>query len=140
MSHVALSGTRARVDQVFMWGLVVFLVAGVVQIFLAGAGVFGIDGRHLEDATSFDAHRVLGFVMGAGAIVLLVLALVARVNGRTITVTLVLALLSAVAQSLLSAAGDSTAFFGGLHALDGLLILGLAGYLHAEASRRQRAS
>jgi hypothetical protein len=39
-------------------------------------------------------------------------------------------------QSLLASVGEDTPFFGGLHALDGLAILGLAGYLFGQARRR----
>ncbi len=120
-----------------MWGLRLFLIAGVVQIFLAGFGAFDINGQKLADATSFDAHRVLGFAMGAAAIILLVLAAVARASGRTIILSVVLALLSVLIQSILAGAGEDTPFFGGLHAFDGLAILGLAGYLSAEAGRRR---
>jgi hypothetical protein len=40
-----------------------------------------------------------------------------------------------VAQSILADLGEDTAFFGGLHAIDGLAILGIAGYLHAAARK-----
>src|SRR6185312_3534809 len=98
--------------------LTVFLLAGAVQIFLAGFGVWG---------GGFDAHRILGFTMAGIAVVVLVLALV-------------LVLLAGGAQSLLAEAGGSGAFWGGLHALDGLAILGIAGFLQAAAIRRSRSS
>jgi hypothetical protein len=137
VANAPQTGARVVADKVYLWGMLLFLVAGVVQFFLAGLGVFDINGRRLSDATSLDPHRALGFAMGILAIVLLVVALVARANGRTMLVTLVLAILTAVGQSALAAAGENTAVFGGLHALDGLLILGLAGYLHGQARRRQ---
>jgi hypothetical protein len=136
---VPLTGGRAMADQVFLWGLLAFLLAGVVQFFLAGIGVFGLDGSSLEDATSLDPHRALGFAMGGLSLVLLAAALVARVSTRTMVLSFVLALLAAFGQSLLAGAGKGSAFFGGLHALDGLVILGLAGFLHGQARRRQRA-
>ena len=39
-----LTGVRAAADRAFMWGLALFLLAGVVQIFLAGMGIFDLDG------------------------------------------------------------------------------------------------
>jgi hypothetical protein len=44
--------------------------------------------------------------------------------------------LTSLMQSLLAGLADSLAVFGALHALDGLLILGVAGYLYARARRR----
>jgi hypothetical protein len=47
--------------------------------------------------------------------------------------------LVAVVQSLLTSVGEDSAFVGGLHALDGLVILGLAGHLRG-AARLSRPS
>ena len=111
--------------------LAVFLLAGAVQIFLAGFGVWG---------GGFDAHRILGFTMAGIAVVVLVLALVSRAGTRDVVLAVVLVLLTGGAQSLLAEAGGSGAFWGGLHALDGLAILGIAGFLHGAAIRRGRAT
>jgi hypothetical protein len=48
---------------------------------------------------------------------------------------LLIFLLAFLAQSLLADLGGSNAFFGGLHALDGLAILGIAGYLYGWSRR-----
>jgi hypothetical protein len=111
--------------------LALFLLAGAVQFFLAGFGLWGHD---------FAAHRILGFTMAGIAVVVLVLALVTRAGLRDIVLALVLVLLAGGAQSLLAEAGGSGAFWGGLHALDGLVILGIAGFLHAAAIRRGRGA
>jgi hypothetical protein len=111
--------------------LAVFLLAGAVQIFLAGFGVWG---------GGFDAHRILGFTMAGIAVVVLVLAAVSRAGTRDVVLAVVLVLLAGGVQSLLAEAGDSGAFWGGLHALDGLAILGIAGFLHGAAIRRGRVS
>ena len=111
--------------------LALFLLAGAVQIFLAGFGAFH---------GGFAAHRTLGFVMAGIAVVVLVLALLGRVGRRDVVLAVVLVLLTGGAQSLLADAGDSGAFWGGLHALDGLAILGLAGFLHGAAIRRGRTA
>jgi len=47
----------------------------------------------------------------------------------------VLVVQTCVLQSLLDGLADSTAVYGGLHALDGFLILGIAGFLYASARR-----
>jgi peptidoglycan/LPS O-acetylase OafA/YrhL len=132
----SLSGARAVADQAFMWGWLLFLVAGLVQIFLAGMGVFDLNGQDLDDATSLDPHRTLGFALGGLSLLLLILSVVARVDARTMGISLVVALLANLAQSILADAGDGTPFLGGLHALDGLAILGLGGYLFGQARRR----
>ncbi len=138
-SPKSLPGLQSGADKAFRWGLVVFLLAGLVQIFLAGVGVFDLQGRDLQDASSFDPHRALGFAMSALSLVLLILALVARVSPQTILLALLLLVLSAVMQSVLAGLGEDTPFFGGLHAFDGLAILGLASYLHVAAIKRPRA-
>jgi hypothetical protein len=122
--HAALTGYR--------WLLLVFLLAGAVQIFLAGLGVFGLFDT---GGDTFAPHRALGFAMAGIALLILVLALIARPGARAITGSAVLVLLTALVQSLLAGLGKDHAAYGGLHALDGLLILGIAGYLYAQARR-----
>jgi Family of unknown function (DUF6220) len=111
----------------YRWVLALFLLGGVVQIFLAGRGTFG---------GGFDAHRTLGFVLAGIAVVVFVLALLARVGARDVVLSLVLVLLGGGAQSALAGAGGP--FWGGLHALDGLVMIGIAGFLHGTAIRRSR--
>jgi hypothetical protein len=116
---------------VYRWALTLFLVAGAVQIFLAGFGAF---------RGGFAAHRGLGFGMAGLALIIVVLALVARVGTRDVVLAVVLLLLAGGAQSLLAGLGDDAAFWGGLHALDGLAILGIAGFLQGAAIRRIRST
>jgi hypothetical protein len=49
----------------------------------------------------------------------------------------VLVLLTSLVQSLLAGLGKDHAAYGGLHALDGLLILGIAGYLFFWSRRHE---
>ncbi len=89
----------------YHWLLLVFLLAGCAQIFLAGLGVFSFAGRDAAGgASTFDAHRDLGWAIALAAVIIFALALIARP--------------------------------GGLHALDGLIVLGIAGFLHATSRRR----
>jgi hypothetical protein len=126
----AVSGLQRGFTTAYRWVLTVFLLAGVVQIFLAGFGVFG---------GGFGAHRGLGFALGGITVLIVVLALLARVGTRDVVLAVVLLLLANVAQSLLADLGGDAAFWGGLHAVDGLAILGLAGFLQGAAIRRSRA-
>jgi len=124
----------------YRWLLLTFVLLGMVQIFLAGFGVFGLHGRELgaPGETAFGPHRSLGFALGGIALIILILALVARRSALSMLLTAVMFLLAFLAQSFLADLGGSNAFFGGLHALDGLAILGIAGYLYGW-SRRHRS-
>jgi hypothetical protein len=62
----------------------------------------------------------------------------ARPGGRVITGSAVLVVLTSLMQSLLAGFAEDHVVFGALHALDGLLILGIAAYLYFWP--RQRAS
>ncbi len=64
--------------------------------------------------------------MAGVALLILVLALIARPGARAITGAAVLVVLTSFMQSLLAGLADDHAVYGGLHAFDGLLILGIA--------------
>ena len=131
------TGLRRGAFLGYRWALLVFLLAGVAQIFLAGLGVFSVVDHGVAGDTAFAPHRILGFTISGLALLILVLALIARPGARAITGSVVLALLTNLMQSLFAGLADSQAVFGALHALDGLLILGIAGYLYAHARRQQ---
>ena len=123
--------------------LLLFLVAGVVQIFLAGLGVFHLHAYGLDDPagdSALDPHRTLGFAMGGIAVLILILALGARPGGRQVVLAVLLVLQTAFLQSLLAGLGDDSPVWGGLHALDGVLAIGVAGYLYGVALVRRRAA
>ena len=134
-----VTGLRRGAFLGYRWALLAFLLAGVAQIFLAGLGVFRLQGEGLAAGgdTAFAPHRALGFTMAGIALLILVLAVIARPGARDIILSAVLVLLTSLMQSLLAGLADSHAIYGGLHALDGLLILGLAGYLYVRSRRRE---
>jgi len=137
-----LVGWRRGVDRAFIYLVTLFFVGVLVQVFLAGVGAFGELGDHvtkLEDASSLDAHRNLGFILGGVAVILLILALLARASRATWIGALVLAVLAFVAQSALASGGEDNKWVGGLHALDGIIILLLAGWLTGMGHRREAA-
>jgi Family of unknown function (DUF6220) len=133
----AYSGLRRGALIGYRWVLLAFLLLGVVQIFLAGLGVFSLQGQELgaTGETAFNPHRSLGFGMGGLALIILILALIARPGARSIVLAVVMFLLAFLAQSLLGGLGEDTPVFGGLHALDGLAILGIAGFLYWSSRR-----
>jgi hypothetical protein len=129
-TELASTGRRPAM-LVFHWALAAFLLLLAVQIFLAGLGAFRTEAMGADSA--FAAHRALGFSLGAVALVILVLALVARAGRAAITGAAALVVLTNLAQSLLAGLADDHALFGGLHAFDGLAIIGIAAWLWARS-------
>jgi hypothetical protein len=129
----ASAGTRrSGLLVAYRWMLLLFLLAGATQIFLAGLGVFSVKD---QGDSAFSPHRTLGFTMAGIAMVILILAALARPGARAIILAAVLVVLTSLMQSLLAGLGDDHAIYGALHALDGLLIIGIAVYLYARARR-----
>ena len=120
-----VTGLRRGAFLGYRWALLAFLLAGAAQIFLAGLGVFS----HDQADAAFAPHRALGFAMAGVAVLILVLAVIARPGARAITGSAVLVLLTSLVQSLLAGLGEDHAVYGALHALDGLLIIAIASYL-----------
>jgi hypothetical protein len=125
------SGAHAKADTVFAYLAALLVLAVIVQFFLAGLGVWGIDQRKLDKATSIDPHRAFGDVIALIALLMFIAALVARTSKAKIWVSISIVILAAVVQSLLATGGEHQHWVGGLHVLDGLVILGLAGWMHS---------
>jgi hypothetical protein len=121
--------------------VMLFLALGFIQIFLAGLGVFSLDGEQLgsADESAFDPHRFVAMVMTAVAALVVLAAAVARPGRRIVITSVVLFLLVFVVQGVLAAAGEDTALFGGLHALVGIGTLGVAGHLSGQQRRAAAA-
>jgi Family of unknown function (DUF6220) len=118
--------SQARV--VFYGFAVTYLLGVVAQFFLAGLGVFG--------TTSYDAHRALGFVLGLLAVVLLVLAVGAKLPRPLSGLALLLVLLNIVQIVLIQIdIGEIRA----LHLVNALAIALVANML-VQRSRRYLAS
>ena len=130
-SASAATGTPSKADTVFAYLAALLVLAVIVQFFLAGLGVWGIDQRKLDKATSIDPHRVFADVIALIALLMFIAALVARTSKARIWVSITIVVLAAVVQSLLAAGGEHQHWVGGLHVLDGLVILGLAGWMHS---------
>jgi hypothetical protein len=132
-------GVRGGFDLVYGY-LTAFFVLGVLaQVFLAGVGIFGINALKVGNATSLNPHRSWGTVLMVISLIMLIMALVAWASRGTVIGTFALALLVIVAQSGLASAGESNKWFGGLHALDGMVILLLSIWLAIAARRRCQA-
>ena len=109
------------------------MLAVVVQFFLAGSGAF--DSAPKDE--SFQPHRALGYGILLFAVVLTLIAALARMPGRLIAMTglvaglvVVQAVISAIAGGV-SDTGDSTVgdLIFGLHAVNGLIIVAVVGMI-----------
>lgn len=92
-----------------------FVACGVVQVFLAGLGVF-------DDPRAFITHREFGYLFGWLTLVVLVLALVGREPRRTIGASALL-LVQFALQSVFVALRADMPVVAALHPLNGFAIL-----------------
>lgn len=111
-------------------GLAWLLVAGlVVQVFLAGLGVFA-------GASNFETHRNWGFLLQALPFFMAIAAWVGKLGRREIVLAVVIFLLFFV-QSFLLLARDSVPALAALHPVNGFVILWLAVHVAREAWARR---
>ena len=103
----------------------IFAACAVVQVFLAGLGVF-------DDPRAFITHREFGYLFGWLTLVVLVLALVGRLPRRIAGMSILLLVLFALQSVFVALRADLPAV-AALHPLNGFAILGLA-VLTARAS------
>jgi hypothetical protein len=128
---VVRRGARA----VLKFYIPLLLVLVIIQVFLAGEGIFGADGSPTEDdqSTTLDPHRGLGFFLtNPLALLLLIIALLAWLpNKRNRVLTIALPFILFI-QMILADAGR---WGGAFHPLNAFLILGILGYLTKELWR-----
>jgi hypothetical protein len=135
---------RRRATGVLKWFSVVYVVLIVIQVYLAGEGIFGLSvikhsdhcdkkGANLiaehcvGNSKTLDAHRALGFFLTfPGAILFLIVALAAwHPSPRIRVISIVVPVLTFV-QMILPAGGR---WVGALHPVNAFLILGMYGWL-----------
>ena len=121
---------RNGVTTAYHWLALLIAVGIVVQVFLAGLGVFG--------AESFDAHVGFGWMIHTAAILLFILALIGPRTGRAIGISFALLALMTV-QIMLVGARDDTPWVAALHPTLALFVLGLALYIGMPVFSRGRA-
>jgi hypothetical protein len=117
-----------------------FAAAVVVQIFLAGLGIF--DAIPDEDASvtsdtwedKIEPHAAMGWFLFLGSLLLLILILIAWTGLRSIGAQFGLTLLTFI-QQILGAVGQDAPGVGAFHPLNGILILALALFLAWRAWR-----
>jgi hypothetical protein len=110
-----------------------FFLGVVAQFFLVGYGLFSM--KHggnttIDNAKSLDAHRNLGFILSDfGAVLLLILALLAWPKPRAMLVRWIVLAVLAFVQSILATEGFKHWGIGMFHPVNALLLFGLSGYL-----------
>ena len=92
-----------------------FVACGLVQVFLAGLGVF-------DDPASFVTHREFGYLLGWFTLAMLVLALLGR-ERRLIVGLTVLVLVQFTFQSVFVALRTTYPALAALHPVNGFLLL-----------------
>lgn len=110
----------------------VFVVGLLVQVFLAGRGVF-------DNPLLFDTHRDFGFLLEIVPILLLVVGLIAGV-GRRLSAFAIVAFLLFLLQSVLVVARESSPTIAALHPVNGFLILLIAIEIAREARHLRTAT
>jgi hypothetical protein len=122
-----MTGVRRVSRSILKYFVALYTVAVVVQIFLAGEGIFGGTEEPIEDAAILDPHRALGHILGSfGAILLLIVALLAwhpnkRVRWWGIALPFIVFI-----QTILPEFGR---WGGAFHPLNAFFILAILGYL-----------
>ena len=131
---------------VYRWWAAIIFLAVVVQVGFAGYGAFYVAHKvdkgvvnesKFEDG--FGLHAGFGYLVVLGALVLLLIALAARVGKRRILQTLGLFGLFIV-QVLLAWIGFGVPAVGALHPINALAIFAFAGYLVSTEWRMKSAA
>ena len=131
---------RRRATSVLKWFSGLYVVLIVIQVYLAGEGIFGLNvikhsgdcdknGAHVvstlcaSNSKTLDAHRALGFFLTLpGALLFLICALIAWHPNTRIRVISILVPILTFVQMILPAAGR---WGGALHPVNAILILGM---------------
>jgi Family of unknown function (DUF6220) len=97
-----------------------FVACAVIQVFLAGLGVF-------DDPNAFVTHRNFGYLFGWLTLVLLVVALLGRMPRRFVGLAVLILVLFSLQSVFVALRADMPAI-AALHPRNGFLILGVATY------------
>jgi hypothetical protein len=132
-----MGGVRRGAAAVYKVLIAVFAAAVVVQIFLAGLGIFGARPDEGESVTQdkfedeMSVHGDVGWFLFLGTLLLLIVILIAWTGPRSIGATFLLAVLAFI-QMALPSGGDAVA---ALHPVNAVVILALALFLTWRAWR-----
>jgi hypothetical protein len=130
-----MAGVRKGARSVMKWFSALYVLLIVVQVFLAGSGIFGLNniknsddcdksGAHcIANSKTLDPHRALGFFLtGPGALLFLIVALLAwHPTTRTRVVSIILPFLLFIQMIL----PGFNRWIAALHPVNAILLLGL---------------
>ena len=138
-SEASPAGARVFADAAQRWLAYLGAALCVLQVGLAALGFWGgyeDGGSEKVTRAAFAPHATNGELLGVLAVLLLVAGLVGRANKKAWILPLVLAVLLWAVQGLLvGLAFGLTRWFGLVHALDGMAIMGLFMWLAADRRR-----
>jgi hypothetical protein len=123
-SAAPVAGARQVATTIVRYGAMLFGTAVIVQIYLAGSGIFAAKGP-VKDASSLDPHKLLGNILAGLALLLLIAVIVARPSRRVVITVIVLFVLTAI-EGFVAMAGDGAPYVGALHPVIAVVIMGLA--------------
>jgi hypothetical protein len=151
-----MTGVRRGARAVLKYFAPLYVVLIVIQVFLAGEGIFRLYGiKHADDcnsskaakladchatattlkSTTLDAHRFLGFFLTQPlALLFLIAALLAWHPSTRVRVATIVAPILTFVQLVLAGIGGWTA---GLHPVNAFLVLGLFGWLTYQLRQEQ---
>jgi hypothetical protein len=133
-----MGGVRRVSRSILKWFSALYVVAIIVQVFLAGEGIFGLKNiehaddcnkavQCIADSKTLDAHRALGFFLTMpGALLFLIVALLAWHPVKRIRIVSIVAPILTFVQMILPGLGR---WGGAFHPLNAILVLGLFGWL-----------
>jgi hypothetical protein len=142
----------AAVRTIYRYWIALLFVAVIAQIAGAAYGAFyaadklgdqkGPDEKKLISEKAFDHgfgfHTAFGYIIFLAAVVLLLLAIAARLGRRRILFALAVPVAVAV-QIVLAWVSEAVHGIGPLHGINALVVFGLTGYMTGQAWRRVRA-
>jgi hypothetical protein len=135
---------RRRATAVLKWFSLLYVVLIVIQVYLAGEGIFGLNVIKHSDkcdkkganliaehcvgtSKTLDAHRALGFFLTfPGAILFLICALIAWIPNKRVRIISIVAPILTFVQMILPGTGR---WGGALHPVNAILILVMYGWL-----------
>lgn len=136
---------RRGARSVLKWFSGLYVVLIIVQVFLAGEGIFGLYNiRHADDCNkagadciasskTLDPHRALGFFLTLpGALLFLIVALVAWLPNKRARIVSIVAPILTFVQMVLPGLGR---WGGAFHPLNAILVLALFAWLFQELRR-----
>ena len=116
------------------WTAILWVVAIIVQVFLAGQAIGNLGG-----SGDFATHRDVGYTIGIIQLAVLVLAIVARLPRRDIGIAFGILVLYIV-QTLLPGAKESATWVAALHPLNAMILFTLSIWYAVHAWRMARTT